>query len=101
MRRRICALERGGLQEDLSPDAGGAELTPVIVTGGTGTNHTADIYADGLDVAATESGATLKILYIAATESVTVGERLGAWRQKWSGAEEWTADFPRWAFVST
>lgn len=95
LRRELAELrqEMSG-SEDIGAGAGGAELTPVQITGGSGENHIANVHENGTHYVATESGVTLKVMNIAATESLALNQWEDAWKQTWDNGgvdeEYWT-----------
>jgi len=100
LRRQMAELEQrlgGGRDLDLG---GGADVAPVIITGGTGTNHTGDVYANGKHNPATETGVTIKVQQIDGSASIPVNSEFTATRQLWDngGVDTyyWTIDIPRW-----
>lgn len=71
-------------------------ITPVTLTAKTNYNtYTGDVYGDGTDAAATESGVTIRILQISASETIPLPLTLPAWKQPWSGVAAWTVDVAR------
>jgi hypothetical protein len=61
------------------------------------TTYTGDIYANGSDATASETGVTIRVRGAATGATVALGVFLAATKQKWSGADAWTlVDFPRW-----
>jgi len=89
--------------------ASGTSAAPVQIVSGTGEDHVGNVFANGKNAGATESSVAVKVLQIAAGESIPSGTWLMAWKQRWAGAGEssssstggtgdefWTVDVPRW-----
>jgi hypothetical protein len=84
--------------------AGGSPIAEVRLMGRTdATTYTGDVYANGNDAAATETGVTIKVHGMAATAVLPTGvNTAGSWfhatKQPWAGVSTWTIilGIPRW-----
>ena len=76
---------------------GSGGISPVKLTSKVDdTTYLGDVYGNGTDAAATETGVTIKVEEIAAGETVRLGIRFSAHKQKWSGVDQWTlTEVPR------
>ncbi len=75
---------------------GGTLLRPIKITSRTDdTTYVADLYGNGTDVAATEIGVTVRVLQIAAGETIPNDTILPSWKQAWAGTSQWTIDVAR------
>jgi hypothetical protein len=72
--------------------AGGGMVAVEITSKVDDTTYLGDEYRNGTDVAATNTGVTIRVLQIAAGETIPNNTIFPAWRQKWSGTEQWTID---------
>ena len=77
--KRVSPSRRGG------SSASGTSTLPVKITAKTDYNtYTADVFGDGLDQTATVTGATIRVLSIATTETIPTGTILFASPLAWA-----------------
>ena len=76
--------------------AGGA-VAPVLLTAKIdNTTYAGDVYANGSDVAATESGVTIRVRDMASGETLPFTRWFSAVQQLWAGVSVWTlVEVPR------
>lgn len=90
---RISVIRQSG-GSPATEEGGG--MTPVKITSGSGADHVGNVYGNGIDTAATETGVTIKVLQIATGAVIPANTYLWATKIKWSGTKQWTVDVPRW-----
>jgi hypothetical protein len=82
----------------LAPDEAGSSIVPCKLTAKTDdTTYTGDIYADGTDATATETGVTIRVAGMATGTTLPYAVWFHATKEKWAGADAWTlVGVPRW-----
>ncbi len=90
------SLNLGAVKDALDIEAG-TRLVPIRITAsGTAADIcTADVYADGTDTTATETGVTVRVLQIHPESTIPTGTDLPAWKQPWGATDQYTVDVPR------
>lgn len=74
----------------------GGGIVPIKITGFVNNDtYIGDVFADGTDKTATETGVTIRILQVEAGGSLPTGTKLPAWRQPWADVFQYTVDLSR------
>lgn len=75
----------------------GSGMTPVRIDVATTTSDTVigSLYSNGITTDATTTGVTIRILQIAAGETMPTGTYLPAWQEAWATGTQWTVDVAR------
>lgn len=91
----VFADPRDQLQWIIGSAIGGGGMTPVMITSGSGADHVGNVYGNGTDTTATETGVVIKVLQIASGAVIPANTYLFATKIKWSGTKQWTVDVAR------